>query len=193
MAAILDINLLCKKIITFDMIKDILNNYEIAINTISSIDSWLWENEKQVENLNCITEIINQNKIIIIELTFKLFKNLGIYIEKIDNEYIYTFWLDTEGYPELDCDVINDRNKVYYKKIYQIIVDLEKKQKDLLRVVGIGIESDFHYNKNVLDIIQNSYNITSWILNNDINLKDILNGYYKKSIEKINKIIFEKR
>lgn len=193
MAAILDINLLCKKIINFDIIKDILNNYEIAINTISSIDNWLWENEKQVENLSCITEIINQNKIIIIELTFKLFKNLGIYIEKIDNEYIYTFWLDTEGYPELDCDIINDRNKIYYKKIYQIIVDLEAKQKDLLKIVGIGIESDFHYSKNVLDIIQNSYNITSWILNNDINLKDILNGYYRKSIEKINKTIFEKR
>lgn len=193
MAATLDINLLSKRIISFNVIKDILNSYGVDINTISSIDNWMWENEKQIENLNYITKIIEQNKIIIIKLTFKLFKDLGIYIEKIDDEYIYTFWLDTEGYPELDCDLVNNKNEVYYQKIYQIIVDLEKQQKDLLKIVGIGIESDFHYNKDVLDVIQNSYNIVSWILNNDVKEKGILNGYYKKSIEKINKTIFEKR
>jgi len=190
MAATLDINLLSKRIISFNVIKDILNSYGVDINTISSIDNWMWENEKQIENLNYITKIIEQNKIIIIKLTFKLFKDLGIYIEKIDDEYIYTFWLDTEGYPELDCDLVNNKNEVYYQKIYQIIVDLEKQQKDLLKIVGIGIESDFHYNKDVLDVIQNSYNIVSWVLNNDVKEKGILNGYYKKSIEKVNKTIF---
>lgn len=193
MAATLDINLLSKRIISFNVIKDILNSYGVDINTISRIDNWMWENEKQIENLNYITEIIEQNKIIIIKLTFKLFKDLGIYIEKIDDEYIYTFWLDTEEYPELDCDLVNNKNEVYYQKIYQIIVDLEKQQKDLLKIVGIGIESDFHYSKDILDVIQNSYNIVSWVLNNDVKEKGILNGYYKKSIEKVNKTIFEKR
>lgn len=193
MAAVLDINLLSERIISFNVIKDILNSYGVDINTISSIDNWMWENEKQIEDLNYITEIIEQNKIIIIKLAFKLFKDLGIYIEKIDDEYIYTFWLDTEEYPELDCDLVNNKNEVYYQKIYQIIVDLEKQQKDLLKIVGIGIESDFHYSKDILNVIQNSYNIVSWVLNNDIKEKCILNGYYKKSIEKVNKTIFEKR
>jgi len=58
MAATLDINLLSKRIISFNVIKDILNSYGVDINTISSIDNWMWENEKQIENLNYITKII---------------------------------------------------------------------------------------------------------------------------------------
>lgn len=45
MAATLDINLLSKRIISFNVIKDILNSYGVDINTISSIDNWMWENE----------------------------------------------------------------------------------------------------------------------------------------------------
>ncbi len=163
MAVVLDVHLLCNRMIKISVIKNFFRSYKIKIDSICSIENWLWENEKKIKNLDCIVQIVNQNKIIIIKLVCPLFRDLGIYIEKVEKEYLYTFWFHTEGYPELDCDTINKKNEIYYKKIEQSIFYLQKIETNLLKIAGIGIESDFYYSKNILDIVQKSYNMLLWI------------------------------
>ena len=63
----------------------------------------------------------------------------------------------------MDCDTINKKNEIYYKKIEQSIFYLQKIETNLLKIAGIGIESDFYYSKNILDIVQKSYNMLLWI------------------------------
>lgn len=191
MAIVLDIYLLSKKTLELNTIENTMNKYKIIVDTISSIDSWLWDNEHQISDLDNIVEVINQNKIIIIKLISPLFKDLGIYIEKIRNKYLYNLWINTEGYYELDCDSVNARNSAFYEKIYQAILNVESRVPNSLEVAGIGLESDFHYSENIGDIIQSSRNIVAWILNDNIK-EEALGGYKKKIIKEANKILFEK-
>lgn len=193
MAVVLDINLLCKEIIDFSILKDIMNNYEVNLDTISSIDNWMWDNEQKVVNdFNSMSKILNQNKIIVIKLASRLFKDLGIYIEKTGTDYLYTLWLNTEGYPQLDSDLVNIENRIYYESVYQEILKFENKNPELLKIVGIGIESDFFYSRDIVDIIRNSKNITAWILNGNIKDKISLSRYSERSIKGTDKKIFEK-
>lgn len=191
MAAIFDINLLCKKIIDFYFIKKILYDYDINVISVSSIDNWMWDNEQQIRKMESIEEKVDESKIIVLKLDSQLFKDAGLYIEKINKEFLYTLWFNTEGYPQLDCDTINIENKIYYEKAYQAILKLSDEKRDILKIVGIGIETDFYYCKNEVDILQNSKNVVAWILNDNIKEKGVLNKYRQRTIKGTNKIVFE--
>lgn len=191
MAVMFDINLLCKKIIDFNFIKKILFDYDINIISASSIDNWMWENEQQIRKTESIEEKVDESKIIVLKLDSQLFKDAGLYIEKINKEFLYTLWINTEGYPQLDCDTINIKNKIYYEKAYQAILKLSDEKRDILKMVGIGIETDFYYCENEVDILQNSKNVVAWILNDNINEKGVLNKYRQRIIKGTDKIVFE--
>lgn len=192
MAVVLDINMLCKKAIDFNILEKVIKEYGVTIDSINCIDNWMWDNEQQVEDFDQIKEELVNNKIIIIKFNLALIKDLGMYIEKIKSDYIYTLWINTEGYPNLDCDMVTLENKDYYEKVYQIIMEMERSVPNLLQVVGIGIESDFHYSEEIMEIIQCSRNIIVWILQSDAKIEGILRNCKKKSIKGTDKIIFEK-
>ncbi len=190
MAIVLDINILCKKMLSLNLIEELIGTYEVTINSISSIDTWEWENEQQIEFLQ-IKDAITRGKIIIIKLKSHEFKDLGVYIEKMNDIYLYTLWINTEGYPELDCDKISAENRTYYEIIYQEILKVNRKYQNLFEIVGIGLETNFCCDENIINIICRSKNVMVWIVNNDINLEDVLINY--KKIEKgLGIIIYEK-
>ena len=85
MALLLDIIMCCKKKLN---IKKLVEDYGIAVKSIGSIDNWRWENQQKLDAVDQITNVVNMNKIIIIELMSSSFKNSGIYIEKINSLYI---------------------------------------------------------------------------------------------------------
>ena len=66
MAEVLDINILCKKIWDFDLIKNGAKNHNMDIKNIICIDNWMWENEENIMESYLIEDKLNQNKIIII-------------------------------------------------------------------------------------------------------------------------------
>lgn len=191
MAVIFDINLLCKEIIDFNFVKKLLYDYNINIISASSIDNWMWDNEQQVRKIESIEEKVDECKIIVLKLDSQLFKDAGLYIEKINKEFLYTLWFNTEGYPQLDCDTINIENKVYYEKAYQAILKISDEKRDIVKIVGIGIETDFYYCENEVDILQNSKNVAAWILNQNINEKGVLSKYRQRTIKGTNKIVYE--
>ncbi len=187
MAVVLDINMCCKKTLN---IKKLVEDYGIAVKSIGSIDNWRWENQQKLDAVDQITNVVNMNKIIIIELMSSSFKNSGIYIEKINSLYIYTFWMNTEGYPEMDRDAINSENSSFYEKIYQVILNLENLAPNTIETVGIGIETYFSYSENLMKMIRDSRNMNTWILDGSVKTDKILEGYKKRKLTKF--MLFER-
>ena len=49
MAVVLDINILSNKMLDLNKSASFLARYDISIESINSIDNWMWDNEKKIE------------------------------------------------------------------------------------------------------------------------------------------------
>lgn len=165
MAVVLDINILCSKMLDLNKSASLLAKHNISIGSINSIDNWMWDNEKEVEDFKQIANILDSHHIVTIKLKQPSIKDMGVYIEKVENQFLYTLWINTEGYEMLDCEKLTVNNSEFYKKLIQAVLEMNRLIEDSFEVVGIGLETDFYYEKNVMDIIRKSTNMLIWILN----------------------------
>lgn len=65
----------------------------------------------------------------------------------------------------MDCEKLTVNNSEFYKKLIQAVLEMNRPIEDLFEVVGIGLETDFYYEKDIMDIIRKSTNMLIWILN----------------------------
>ena len=91
MAIALEINFLSNELMDIDIIENLLKENSVKIVSINSMDNWLWDNKKEMESLMQIGKALNNCQIVIIELKQPAVKDLGIFIEKVENLYLYTF------------------------------------------------------------------------------------------------------
>lgn len=183
MAIVFDINFISNKILDIDILEGLLHDYGVSIESANRIDNWMWENEKEIKILRQIEEMLNEYRIVIIKLKHPLIKDLGIYIEKIENVYLYTVWINTEGYSMLDCDKITSKNCKYYEMIIEIVLKVNKTAINIFEAVAIGLETNINYSKDIINMIKESQNIIIWILNERIELNHKLCGYNVRKIE----------
>lgn len=194
MAIVLEFNLICKNFLDLESILHVpeIRKLDISFEKISSIDNWTWTNQQEVQNMCLVEQILNTSKIVVINLKSSVLKDLGIYVEKINDEYVYNLWINTEGYPDLDADKINLSNEHYFQKFYQIFGDIIKKQNLEFQILGIGLETNFQYKKNNSDIIRQSENIIAWIGNEDLKSNKSLGNYRQKRILGTDFLVFER-
>lgn len=185
MAIVLDINFLCNKMLNIDVVVTVLNRYNVNIESMNSIDNWMWDNEKNIESSQQFASILDAQHIIVIKLKSPLIKDMGIYIEKIEKCYFYTMWINTEGYPMLDCDKITWENYEFYNNLLQLILEINEAFNNSFEIIGIGLETDIYYNENIIDTIQNSKNVMLWIINKHIELNNELKSYKVSRIKGI--------
>lgn len=185
MAIVLDINFLCNKMLNIDVVVTVLNRYNVSIESMNSIDNWMWDNEKNIESSQQFASILDAQHIIVIKLKSPLIKDMGIYIEKIEKCYFYTMWINTEGYPMLDCDKITWENYEFYNNLLQLILEINEAFNNSFEIIGIGLETDIYYNENIIDTIQNSKNVMLWIINKHIELNNELKTYKVSRIKGI--------
>lgn len=185
MAIVLDINFLCNKMLNIDVVVTLLNRYNVSIESMNSIDNWMWDNEKNIESSQQFASILDAQHIIVIKLKSPLIKDMGIYIEKIEKCYFYTMWINTEGYPMLDCDKITWGNYEFYNNLLQLILEINEAFNNSFEIIGIGLETDIYYNENIIDTIQNSKNVMLWIINKHIELNNELKSYKVSRIKGI--------
>lgn len=185
MAIALDINFLSNELMDIDIIENLLKENSVKIVSINSMDNWLWDNKKEMESLMQIGKALNNCQIVIIELKQPAVKDLGIFIEKVENLYLYTFWMNTEGYPMLDCDAITLENCKYFEKIFSTLLKMKENNVKIFEVVAIGLETDIYYSKDILDMIQKSKNVLVWIFNQDVEVNQKMDGYEIKRINGI--------
>lgn len=198
MAIILELNMICVRSFDINVLQSITDYaLNFSIDNVSCIDNWMWENQTELEDDADIERYLNNKKIIVINLKSFKFNDMGIYIEKINDEYIYNIWINTEGYPELDSDVLNPNNFDFFKKLYNILSQILREQNIQYKILAIGTEILFFYDKDINSIFMKSKNVISWIINRELvgtfNSKEILEKEYKeKEIYGLNAIVFEK-
>lgn len=194
MAIVLNFNLLCEELISLNSMlqSNVVANLDVSIEKISCIDNWMWENQQEIQDTSLIQKKLSEGKIIIINLKSSTIKDMGIYVEEIAERYMYDLWVNTEGYPELDTDKINLKNRKYFQRFYQEFNKLLKMKNIRFQLLGIGLETKFECKDTIIDTIEKSDNVIVWIVNKNFGKNLILDNYVKRNDEEMDFWIFEK-
>lgn len=174
MAATLDIIMITTNSFSIHKIVKHINEFydlQIQIAKITQIDNWLWEEERELDAEETVDYCLMNGKIIVVGLNSFLFKDLGIFVEKVNEKYIYTFWINTETYPELDTDIWD---KDIYLKIFRGIEQMIKEFSYRVDTIAAGIESNLVYQKDRMEMVKNSENINVWSFDKPIITDDLL-------------------
>ena len=165
MAVAWEINIINEEAISPEILSLIIKEYknDINVTTIVSMDDWGWSNKRQLDSVAEITEELDKGKIITIELQSKQWKSLGMFAEK-EGVYLYTFWINTDGFPELDVDKITDANRKYYNQVYHILDRLIEEYNLPFNYIAIGLESDVRCCADIRTAISNSNNVIVWLI-----------------------------
>jgi len=174
---------------TFINVKEMVESAGIKVKQITSIEDWMWKNPSVESDFQKAREQVEQNKIIVIDLIPYRFDSMGLYIEKMDGMFIYSFWVNTEGYQELDRDTIDEENRKYYENIYSALICSHID----FNILSIGIESTFKYDPDVQKMIDDSYNIIVWIIKSSLSSNIKATNYTRRLIEDLDAMILEKR
>lgn len=62
---------------------------------------------------------------------------------------------------------------------------MKENNTNIFEVAAVGLETDIHYSKDILDMIQKSKNVLVWIFNQDVELNQKMDGYEIKRINGI--------
>lgn len=195
MAATLNINWVCGKLLNIDSIlqefKD--SGIEVWIEKKSCIDTWMWDHQQKFQTASEMERSLDKGKIAVFHLGAHRWKDFGMYVEKTEGKYVYDLWINTEGYPELDADMITAGNQKHFQQIYQIILQMFKKQSAMFEVLAIGVEIIFRYRKNILDTMKESEHVITWMIDQSLEKDIVLTGYHKKVIDNFDIVVFERQ
>lgn len=171
MAVAWEFNIVNDKAISHETLNIIIKEFtnDIRVMSIISIDDWEWSNQRQLDSVADITEELDSGRIVTIEMKSNQCKSLGMYAEKED-EYLYTFWINTEGFPELDIDKITDMNMKYYNQAYCILDRLIKDCNLPFIYIAIGLECNIRCTADIRTAISNSNNVIAWLIKSDSNV-----------------------
>lgn len=181
MAATLDLILITTDNLSIHNIVRYLNEFydlKIQISKTTQIDNWLWEGECGLSASDTMDSCLMNGKIVVVGLRSPLFKDSGVFVEKIDEKIIYTFWINTETYPELDVDIWN---KDIYLKIFGGIEEVIKEFAYRVDTIAIGIETNLIYKKDRTGMIKKSDNINAWGFDQSMTIDD-LSGFSRSRI-----------
>lgn len=194
MAVVLNFNLVCYDLIDLNrVLKENMDpNWDLSIEEVSCINNWMWENLHELQGISLIRKELDESRIVIIHLKSSAFKDVGIYIERVKDKYVYDFWVNTEGYKELDVDVINSKNTKYYQVIYELFGNIFRTQSIKFLILGIGLETKFQFEGDVRQAIEKSENVIVWIVDQQFGDDMIINGYAKRVLKGMNFCVFEK-
>lgn len=192
MAATVDFFLVCNNILKLELLTQISGYLDnVIITEISCIDNWNWDNKTVIATDKDIEDSLLNGKICIILLKSKSFDNIGVYIKKQGNDFEYNIWINTDKLTPMDSNVINWENEFIYDRCYNIFEKVVQKLKLSFKVFAIGTEATFTYKPSIKEMIENSYNIISWIVpNGDLIFENDV--FYIKKIDSLNATILEK-
>ena len=77
--------------------------------------------------------------------------------------------------------------------IYEAIAEIDNKDSGCIKIVGIGLETDFYFDKDIRSVMEKSRNIVSWIIRDRKTDSDLKKSYTEKSVGGLDMVILEKR
>ncbi|MDR0999280.1 MAG: hypothetical protein LBL96_00510 [Clostridiales bacterium] len=182
MSAVFEVNVLTKKSIPYSSIEKILNNYLFGINSVKVMDDWEYNNYKDLDKIQLLSNIdrlLLNNKIILTHGYLDRLHSFGFIISMDStNAFSSSFWISTEKIRMLDTDGITHENVCIYDIITHIIIGNIDKEDFIL--CGMGVETFMPSNLSTDELVHKSKNIYRWILNQN-NEYDFLANYHKKT------------
>ena len=193
MAVAWEINIITEEAISPEVLNLIIKEYNNYVNveTTISMDDWGGSIKRRLDSIAEITEELDKGKIITIEMQSKRWKALGMFAEKEGGVYLYTFWINTEGFPELDVDKITDANRKYYNQVYHILDRLIEEYNLPFNYIAIGLESDVRCCADIRTAISNSNNVIVWLIKKGNNTILPENSKRQKVSEKLEIIVIK--
>lgn len=194
MAVVLDINMISLE--WMDLESAIYNAYNchnvnITIDEIIAIDDWSWSKFSNVMYED-MYGAVSKGKVVCVKMHSDECENMGVFIQKIDNNYNYTIWLSMEKHPEMDTDEISERNYNYYIQVINHIKRTIIKKESEFIVIAVGVETVFKYNQRVEEVVKSSKNVVLWIINHNIVNETIFLSDYIEIFKHNEVIIFGK-
>lgn len=189
MPAVFEIHLIYKNSISIEKVLDLLKKEDVSylIDSIECMDNWEYDNHQKLKKdfIKDIDILIQkQKKIFLIEGLLNAKNRFGIYVSKgNENQYLFDFWISTEGIEQLDSNYITKENMDIYERLKtQLTIYLDAK---LLVLCGIGSEVLIVEALQPKDIIAQSKNVCMWISPKEIcdsepsnYQKEIANGFF---------------
>lgn len=193
MAAVWEFSIIAEEAISPKILNLIIKEYNNYVNleTIVSMDDWGELNKRQLDSIAEITGELDKGRIITIEMQLKQWKAFGMFAEKEGGIYLYTFWINTEGFPELDVDKITDANKKYYNQVYHILDRLIKEFNLPFNYIAIGLESDIRCCADIRTAMSNSDNVVVWLVRKRSNMILPEKSKRQKVSEELDAIVVE--
>lgn len=190
MAIVRDVYVFSQEILDIYRIKNCLDKNQITFQGIKVIDSWTWDNEMNIDDLDDMIGLVRAGKIAIIHLKSKMFKSAGLYIEREGCGYLYNLWVNAEeDMCSIDRNSFDRKTAFFLENVSRVILDITKWNS--IKAVGIGAEADICYDEDVRKMVQGSRDMMVWILGDDMIWDSALDGYAAIEIE--GRKIFVKR
>lgn len=183
MAEVVEINLVCKEVLKYDILLEFINkNIDncYGVETIKAMDNWVDDTSIEIDSKEILDCLFNNKIICITEKTNSGF--VGIDIERIESVINYTVWFNQEKY---------DISSEYYNLINNFLLFIKQEIKNKFVLCAIGKEVVFDFQNDYTRLFKTSHNIDIWI-NMDIELTDtILQKYEKFTVD--NYTVLKKR
>lgn len=165
---------------------------DVLLSEIVSIDDWMWTNEIKLKGRAEIYNMLDKGKIILIYFRSTNVKDMGLFIEKAADTYVYDFWIDLKGYEHLDKDHIDSDNAETFQKFCGMFERMAERKIIEFSVLAIGVESSVDYEGNLQNTVDNARNVSVWIVDlKHCNVK-INDRNYEKQTLKPSVIIYKK-
>lgn len=193
MAVAWEVNIISEEVISpecLNLMTTEYNNY-VNLEATASMDDWGGSNKRQLDSIAEITEELDKGRIITIEMQSKQWKAMGMFAEKEGGVYLYTFWINTEGFPELDFDKITDMNKKYYNQVYQVLDKLIKKFNFSFNYIAIGLESNIRCCADITTAMSGSNNMIVWLIKKSGNMILPENAKRQNVTDELDAIVIE--
>jgi len=177
MGAVIEINIICSKILLPEQIEYIFNNDNIKCLEIISMADWEYHDIKVLNDFDSISSEIEDKRIVKFDFELSNITNCGVIIEPIMNTISYNIWFDTKNFADLDVDYVNCNNSFVYNEIYKALGNFIKNGIFIdYKYIAIGVESTLNVTNNVYQTIVSSKNVNVWIVHTelDIHLSEIL-------------------
>lgn len=171
MAELIELEFMTEQHIAAPVLQGILGERGISVLKMTSIDNWEWENDKHFDDLGEMVSIADEEKIVVLDLSGAGRSNMGMYLKKINAEYVYSFWWDAD---ESQIFALESGTGSARQILCEHILDILETHALTYKFIAVGVEMVFSYDEDIFSTLRKTKNDFLWILcpDTDIDLPE---------------------
>lgn len=191
MAANIEFELLSKSFLPISQVANLLDisGWSIEVQKIIAYNDWTCDAQKSkvLTESSQGRQVVDRGGILFVNLASVVRCPMGLQVYKGSDGINYSLWIDTQGKPELDCDLLTKDNKIIYDSFCD---HLAVKFGEEIYIGAMGVEISVELESDIMQTIKNGRNVIRWILPQSSGDKNIKGFSHNKKYTKIS--VFDK-